>query len=88
MCGIIALSMIGLCLAFLIFGDQFFYSFLKYFISYHAQKYIQITYKNLHLDITKNFFAITTNEINKKRVGYYIQRMTNDTIDPISLSIL
>lgn len=67
MCGIIALSMIGLCLAFLIFGDQFFYSFLKYFISYHAQKYIHITYKNLHLDITKNFFAMILHSKNDQR---------------------
>lgn len=68
-------------LAFLIFGIHFFYSFLKYFISYHAQKYIHATYKNIHLDITNHFFSTTISNISKKSSGYYIERMTDDTID-------
>lgn len=67
--------------AFLIFGFHFFYSFLKYFISYHAQKFITATYKNLHLDIIKNFLNIKYDVIHDHHSGFYIDRMTSDTID-------
>lgn len=67
--------------AFLIFGLRFFYSFLKYFISYHAQRFITATYKNLHLDIIQNFLNIKYDIIHDHHSGFYIDRMTSDTID-------
>ncbi len=65
----------------LIFLIHFFYSILKYFISYHAQKFITSTYKNLHLDITKNFLNTKYESIQSNNTGFFIQRMTDDTID-------
>lgn len=66
---------------FIIFSINFFYSILKYFISYHAQKFITETYKNLHLDITDNFMNTKYDVIHDRNIGFYIERMTNDTID-------
>lgn len=68
-------------IGFIIFGINFFYSFLKYFISFHAQKFITATYKNLHLDITKNFLNTEFATIHNQNIGFYIERMTDDTID-------
>lgn len=68
-------------IGFIIFGIHFFYSILKYFISFHAQKFITETYKNLHLDITKNFMNTKYEAIHNRNIGFYIERMTDDTID-------
>ncbi len=65
----------------LIFLIHFFYSISKYFISYHAQKFITSIYKNLHIDITKKFLNIKYELIHSKNTGFFIQRMTDDTID-------
>lgn len=68
-------------IGFIIFGIHFFYSFLKYFISFHAQKFFTTTYKNLHLNAIQNFLNTKYQSIEKKQTGYYTERMTNDTID-------
>lgn len=68
-------------ISFVIFGIHFFYSFLKFFISLHAQKFFTTTYKNLHLNIIQNFLNTKYQEIEQKKAGFYIERMTNDTID-------
>lgn len=68
-------------IGFIIFGIHFLYSFLKYFISYHAQNFFTTTYKNLHLNTIQNFLNTKYQNIEKNKTGYYIERMTSDTID-------
>ncbi len=68
-------------ISFIIFVNYLFFSILKYLISYHAQKFFTTTYKNLHLDIMAQFFNTSYQKIEQNSCGYYIQRLTNDTID-------
>lgn len=68
-------------ISFVIFANYLFFSILKYLISYHAQKFFTTTYKNLHLDIMAQFFNTSYQKIEQKSCGYYIQRLTDDTID-------
>lgn len=68
-------------IALFIFGLRFFYNILKVVISNFALKFITETYRNLHLDISKRFMNTTMKDITKKNSGYYIERLTNDTIE-------
>lgn len=68
-------------IAFFIFGLHFFYNIFKVLISNFALKFITETYRNLHLDISKKFMNTSIQDINKKSSGYYINRLTDDTLD-------
>ncbi len=68
-------------IAFFIFSLHFFYNILKVFISHFALKFITETYRNLHLDISEKFMNTSIYDINEKSSGYYINRLTDDTID-------
>lgn len=68
-------------IALFIFGLHFFYNILKVLISNFALKFITETYRNLHLDISKKFMDTRMQVIKEKSSGYYINRLTDDTID-------
>ncbi len=68
-------------IAFFIFGLHFFYNIFKVLISNFALKFITETYRNLHLDISEKFMNTSIQDINKKSSGYYINRLTDDTLD-------
>ncbi|MCM1053051.1 MAG: ABC transporter ATP-binding protein/permease [Ruminococcus sp.] len=68
-------------ISFFIFGLHFFFNILKVLISNFALKFITETYRNLHLDISSKFMNTEISSINKKSSGYYINRLTDDTVD-------
>ena len=68
-------------ISFFIFGLHFFFNILKVLISNFALKFITETYRNLHLDISEKFMNTSLKDITKKSSGYYINRLTDDTID-------
>lgn len=67
--------------AIIIFGLHFFYNILKVLISHFALKFITETYRNLHLDISEKYMNTSIHDINSKSSGYYINRLTDDTIN-------
>lgn len=68
-------------ISFFIFGLHFFFNILKVLISNFALKFITETYRNLHLDISEKFMNTSLKDITKKSSGYYINRLTDDTLD-------
>lgn len=68
-------------IAFFIFGLHFFYNILKVLISNFALKFITETYRNLHLDISSKFMNTSLKDITSRSSGYYINRLTDDTLD-------
>lgn len=74
-------------LSFLIFGIRFIFSVLKYCISHFALRFITATYHNLEQELGNKFCQTRLEDIRKKDSGYYIQRITNDTLDIASFFI-